>query len=45
LSCDVERPVKDDPKTDMHSFHAYVTLSVGEAKPSPPANRSPAKSN
>jgi uncharacterized GH25 family protein len=33
LSCDMERPVKDDPKTDMHSFHAYLTLSVAEAKP------------
>jgi uncharacterized GH25 family protein len=32
LTCDLERAVTDDPRADMHSFHAYVTIFVNEAK-------------
>jgi hypothetical protein len=33
LACELEKTVADDPKADIHSFNAYLTISVAPRKP------------
>jgi uncharacterized GH25 family protein len=33
LACELEKTVADDPKADIHSFNAYLTISVEPRKP------------